>query len=181
MKPLQLARAYAAIGNGGRLHHASFVKGNPDEGVQVIDPAIARQLMTMMETVTGADGTARRAAVLGYRVAGKTGTSRKAAGGGYAAKRYAAVFVGLVPASRPRFAMAVVIHDPQGLEYGGGAVSAPVFHRVMEGALRLMDVPPDNIEQWYAAQQAREKTRPAAAPAPVVAADAAPAGAGVLR
>ncbi|KAA2284948.1 peptidoglycan D,D-transpeptidase FtsI family protein [Arenimonas fontis] len=154
--PLQLARAYAAIGNGGRLHKASFVKGARDEGVQVVDPVIARQLMTMMETVTGPEGTARRAAVLGYRVAGKTGTSRKASGGGYAANRYAAVFVGLVPASRPRFATAVVIHEPQGLEYGGGAVSAPVFHRVMDGALRLMDVPPDAIEQWYAARAARQ-------------------------
>ena len=90
--------------------------------------------------------------------------------------------------------MSVVIHDPQGLEYGGGAVSAPVFHRVMEGALRLMDVPPDNIEQWYAAQQAREKTNPTRSvggpsgpigpegPAtPVIAAEASPAGAGVLR
>ena len=165
--PLQLARAYAAIGNAGRLHEATFVKGSAGEGVQVIDPAIARQLMAMMETVTGPDGTARRAAVLGYRVAGKTGTSRKASGGGYAAKRYAAVFVGLVPASRPRFAMAVVIHDPQGLEYGGGAVSAPVFHRVMEGALRLMDVPPDHIEQWFAAQDARPADSLAAAPVPM--------------
>ena len=186
--PLQLARAYAAIGNGGRLHTATFVKGGGDEGEQVIDPAIARQLMTMMETVTGPEGTARRAAVLGYRVAGKTGTSRKASGGGYAAKRYAAVFVGLVPATNPRFAMAVVVHDPQGLEYGGGAVSAPVFHRVMEGALRLMDVPPDDMPAWYAAQAKRAPTTaavvpvppmalPTATPAVAPAAPAAPAGA----
>lgn len=164
--PLQLARAYAAIGNGGQLHEATFVKGGGKEGVQVVDPAIARQLMSMLETVTGPEGTARRAAVLGYRVAGKTGTSRKAGGGGYIAKRYAAVFVGLVPATNPRFAMAVVIHEPQGLEYGGGAVSAPVFHRVMDGALRLMDVPPDNIEQWFAAQAKRDAPKVAAAPAP---------------
>ena len=162
--PLQLARAYAALGNRGRLHEATFVKGADSASVQVIDPAIAAQLMTMMETVTGAEGTARRAAVMGYRVAGKTGTSRKASGGGYAAKRYAAVFVGLVPASSPKFAMAVVIHDPQGLEYGGGAVSAPIFHHVMDGALRLMDVPPDNIEQWFAAQAKREAAALAAAP-----------------
>src|SRR5690606_25485603 len=114
--PLQLARAYAAGGNGGRLHQARLVKGAQDEGVPAGDPAIARQLMTMMATVTGPDGTARRAAVLGYRVAGKTATSRKASGGGYAANRYAAVFVGLVPASQPRFATAVVIHEPQGME-----------------------------------------------------------------
>jgi cell division protein FtsI (penicillin-binding protein 3) len=100
---------------------------------------------------------------------------RKASGGGYAAKRYAAVFVGLVPATHPRFAMAVVIHDPQGDEYGGGAVSAPVFHNVMDGALRLMDVPPDNIEQWFAAPG----RKPAAATAAV--APAASPAAGALR
>ena len=167
--PLQLARAYAAIGNGGRLYEATFVKGGNKDSVQVVDPAIARQLMSMLETVTGPEGTARRASVLGYRVAGKTGTSRKAGGGGYIANRYAAVFVGLVPATHPRFAMAVVIHEPQGLEYGGGAVSAPVFHRVMDGALRLMDVPPDDIEQWFAAQAKR------AAPEVTAAAPVAPA------
>jgi len=164
--PLQLARAYAAIGNDGRIMTPTFVKGGAGEGEQVIDPAIARQLMDMLETVTGPEGTARRARVTGYRVAGKTGTSRKADGGGYAAKRYAAVFVGLVPATNPRFAMAVVIHEPQGLEFGGGAVSAPVFHRVMDGALRLMDVPPDDIEKWYAAQEARARKK---APVPRVA------------
>ena len=169
--PLQLARAYAAIGNDGRLMTPTFVKGGAGEGEQIIDPAIAQQLMDMLETVTGPEGTARRAAVTGYRVAGKTGTSRKADGGGYAAKRYAAVFVGLVPATNPRFAMAVVIHEPQGLEFGGGAVSAPVFHRVMDGALRLMDVPPDDIEKWYAAQEARARKKPAA---PVQTAGAAP-------
>jgi len=158
--PLQLARAYAAIGNGGRLHEATFVKGANGRPVQVVDPAIAAQLMTMMETVIGPEGTARRAAVLGYRVAGKTGTSRKASGGGYASQRHVAVFVGLVPASNPKFAMAVVIHDPRGTEYGGGAVSAPIFHHVMDGALRLMDVPPDNIEQWFAAQAGKRPVLP---------------------
>jgi cell division protein FtsI (penicillin-binding protein 3) len=170
--PLQLARAYAALGNGGRLHEATFVKGADAASVQVIDPAIAAQLMTMLETVTSTDGTASRAAVMGYRVAGKTGTVRKAGGGSYIAKRYAAVFVGLVPASSPKFAMAVVIHDPQGLEYGGGAVSAPIFHHVMDGALRLMDVPPDNIEQWFAVQA--KKNAAAVAAAPPAAAQMAP-------
>jgi cell division protein FtsI (penicillin-binding protein 3) len=94
---------------------------------------------------------------------------RKAGGGSYIAKRYVAVFAGLVPASHPKFAMAVVIHDPQGLAYGGGLVSAPVFHHVMDGALRLMDVPPDNIEQWFAVQA----RKPALAAAPAAAAPTA--------
>jgi cell division protein FtsI (penicillin-binding protein 3) len=154
---LQLARAYAAIGNGGRLIQPTFVKGANNPSQQVIDPALARQLLDMLEAVTAPGGTATRANVLGYRVGGKTGTSRKASGGGYAARRYSSVFVGLVPASQPKFAMAVVINDPQShdsagaLVYGGGAVAAPVFHRVMDGALRLMDVRPDDVQQWYAA------------------------------
>jgi cell division protein FtsI (penicillin-binding protein 3) len=154
---LQLARAYAAIGNECRLIEPTFVRGANNPSQQVVDPALAAELLSMLETVTGPGGTATRANVLGYRVGGKTGTSRKASGGGYAAKRYTSVFVGLVPASRPKFVMAVVINDPQSrdaagdLVYGGGAVAAPVFHRVMDGALRLMDVPPDNVQQWYAA------------------------------
>jgi cell division protein FtsI (penicillin-binding protein 3) len=173
---LQLARAYAAIGNGGRLIEPTFVKGANNPSQQVIDPALAQQLLGMLEAVTGPGGTATKANILGYRVGGKTGTSRKASGGGYAAKRYTSVFVGLVPASQPKFAMAVVINDPQShdaagaLVYGGGAVAAPVFHRVMDGALRLMDVPPDDIDTWLAAQAVAEAKRAKAnghAPPPV--------------
>ena len=136
----------------------------------------------MMQTVTEPGGTATRAAILGYHVAGKTGTARKATGGSYA-RRYVAFFAGLVPVENPRFAMAVVIDDPDTSRnmYGGGYVSAPVFQRVMDGALRLMDVPPDDIDTWLAAQaeadakRAREQGRatpPAAAPTPTPAAPA---------
>ncbi len=113
----------------------------------------------MMQTVTEPGGTATRAAILGYHVAGKTGTARKSEAGGYS-RRYMAYFAGLVPVENPRFAMTVVINDPDpsrgGSTYGGGYVSAPLFARVMDGALRLMDVPPDDIETWLAAQAAAE-------------------------
>ncbi|WP_407354097.1 peptidoglycan D,D-transpeptidase FtsI family protein [Luteimonas sp. R10] len=153
--PLQIAVAYAALGNGGRAIAPTFVKGQHNEPRQVLDPAIAQQIVSMMQTVTEPGGTATRAAILGYHVAGKTGTARKASGGGYA-RRYVAFFAGLVPAENPRFSMVVVIDDPDtsggGSTYGGGWVAAPVFKSVMEGALRLMDVPPDDIETWLAAQ-----------------------------
>lgn len=153
--PLQVAQAYAAIGNGGRLTTPTFVKRDPDAGGQnarqVIDPEIARSVLAMLETVTGPEGSARRASVSGYRVAGKTGSSRKASAGGYQ-RKYISLFAGLVPVSDPRFAMAVVINDPKGSAYYGGLVSAPVFHEVMDGTLRLMDVPPDNVEEWLVAQ-----------------------------
>jgi cell division protein FtsI (penicillin-binding protein 3) len=148
---LQLAQAYAAIGNGGRLVTPTFVKGGETPSKAVLDPHVAQQIMGMLETVVAPGGTAPDAAVLGYRVAGKTGTARYASEGGYS-KIYDSLFVGLVPATHPKFVMVVMVHDPKGSVFFGGLVAAPVFGRVMDGALRLMDVSPDNVQQWYAAQ-----------------------------
>ncbi|QCO68810.1 penicillin-binding protein 2 [Luteimonas yindakuii] len=186
--PLQLAVAYAALGNGGRMIAPTFVKGQHNEARQVLDPGIAAEVMRMMQTVTEPGGTATRAAILGYHVAGKTGTARKASGGGYA-RRYIAFFAGLVPVDNPRFSMVIVIDDPDtsrgGSTYGGGYISAPVFKATMEGTLRLMDVPPDDIDTWLAAQADAERKRRATAArqvpvrvgAPVAAATAVNAGA----
>ena len=164
--PLQIAHVYATLGNGGRAIAPTFIKGESGEGVQVLDPAIAREVLRMMQTVTEPGGTATQAAILGYHVAGKTGTARISSNGGYS-RRYNAFFAGLVPVDNPRFSMVVVLKDPDpSLGYTGGVVSAPVFRNVMEGALRLMDVPPDDIETWLAAQaNAGAGRRPAAAPA----------------
>ncbi|TWI02911.1 cell division protein FtsI (penicillin-binding protein 3) [Luteimonas cucumeris] len=169
--PLQIATAYAALANGGKLIAPTFVKGQVNESRQVLDAEIAREVMKMMQTVTETGGTATRAAILGYHVAGKTGTSRKASGGGYS-REYVAFFAGVVPVDNPRFAMAIVINEPdasRGYGYGGGYVSAPVFQNVMEGALRLMDVPPDDIETWLAAQAAAEAKRNGGKPVAVAA------------
>jgi len=90
-------------------------------------------------------GTARRAAVPGYRVAGKTGTAKKSFGrGGYAAGKYQAVFAGMAPATNPRFVMVVMIDEPRGKAFYGGLVAAPTFAKVMQAALRLYNVPPDD-------------------------------------
>ncbi|MDE1961358.1 MAG: penicillin-binding protein 2 [Xanthomonadaceae bacterium] len=145
---LQLAQAYAALADGGRLRQPTFVKGVLNPAVAVIDPQLAHTIVKMLETVVAPGGTALRAAVPNYLVAGKTGTSRQAVAGGYESK-YISLFAGIVPASNPRLVAVVVIHDPQG-GYFGGTVSAPVFSQVMTGALRLLDVPPDNVQHWYA-------------------------------
>ncbi|WP_367345089.1 peptidoglycan D,D-transpeptidase FtsI family protein [Stenotrophomonas bentonitica] len=176
--PLQIATAYSALGNGGKLIAPTFVKGQRNEGKQIIDENVAKEVVAMMETVV-TQGGAKQAAVLGYHVAGKTGTARKAGPGGYERGHYNALFAGVVPASNPRFATVIVINDPQAGKYYGGLVSAPVFHNVMEGALRLMDVPPDDIDSWLAAQQSGKMGHAAASlPTPppaeaVVAPDAA--------
>jgi cell division protein FtsI (penicillin-binding protein 3) len=177
VSPLQIATAYSALGNGGKLIAPTFVKGQRNEGKQIIDEKIAKEVVAMMETVV-TQGGAKQAAVLGYHVAGKTGTARKAGPGGYERGHYNALFAGVVPATNPRFATVIVINDPQAGKYYGGLVSAPVFHNVMEGALRLMDVPPDDIESWLAAQQSGKmghsaSVLPMPPPETVIAPDAA--------
>lgn len=145
--PLQLARAYTVLADGGRLKPVSLLKvKEPPPAERVMDEKVAREVVRMMETVTTDDGTASLARVPGYRVAGKTGTVRKhLPGGGYARNRYLSLFAGMAPASDPRLVMVVVINEPQSDVYYGGLVAAPVFQRVMGGALRLLDVPPDDL------------------------------------
>ena len=99
----------------------------------------------MLETVVESGGTGQRAAIRGYRVAGKTGTAERAIDGGYASNRNMSLFAGLAPASNPRLVMVVLIDEPQGAEQFGGQVAAPVFARVMRGALRLLNIPPDDV------------------------------------
>jgi len=156
--PLQLAHAYATIGAGGVKRPISFEKvTGPVPGQQVIDPKVAHELVQLMEQVVEKGGTATRASLIGYRVSGKTGTAFKSIPGGYSTDRIMAVFAGLVPASHPKLATVVVIDEPSrdtqegGILAQGGTVAAPVFASVMSGALRLMDVPPDDLENVPAA------------------------------
>jgi cell division protein FtsI (penicillin-binding protein 3) len=98
----------------------------------------------MLESVVTAEGaTGRLAAIPGYRVAGKTGTAFKAIAGGYSTDRYMAVFGGVAPATAPRLAAVVVIDEPGAGQHMGGQVAAPVFSKVVGGALRLLAVAPD--------------------------------------
>lgn len=143
---LQLARAYSVLGSGGILKPVTFVKTDElPKGRRVFAADIMQQILAMMEKVVEPGGTATRAAVANYRVAGKTGTAKKATSGGYADKRYQSVFAGLIPASAPRLAMVVMVDEPRGEEYYGGAVAAPVFAEVMTGAMRLLNIAPDAL------------------------------------
>jgi cell division protein FtsI (penicillin-binding protein 3) len=143
---LQLARAYSVLGSGGILKPVTFVKnGEMPKGRRVFAADLMHQVLAMMEKVVEPGGTATRAAVANYRVAGKTGTAKKSISGGYADKRYQSVFAGIIPASAPRLAMVVMVDEPRGEEYYGGAVAAPVFAEVMTGAMRLLNIAPDAL------------------------------------
>jgi len=107
----------------------------------------------MMKTVTQPGGTAVRAAIKGYTVAGKTGTVHRIGPGGYEANRYVSLFAGFAPATDPRIVAVVIVSDPRGGVYYGGAIAAPVFSSVVAGALRLMNVPPDNLPEVLVADR----------------------------
>jgi cell division protein FtsI (penicillin-binding protein 3) len=142
--PLQLAHAYATIGSFGIERPVSFLAvDGPVPGERVLDERVCRELVGMLEHVVSLEGTAPLAAIPGYRVSGKTGTAWKAVAGGYSTDRYMAVFGGVAPATDPRLAAVVVLDEPNAGEHQGGQVSAPVFSRVVGGALRLLAVAPD--------------------------------------
>ena len=155
---LQLARAYSVFANDGLLKPVSFLKlAQAPEGEQVMSAAVASQVRKMLESVISDKGTGKQAKVDGYRIAGKTGTVHKSGNsGGYAEDRYVAVFAGVAPASKPRLAMVVVVNDPMLGDYHGGQVAAPVFSKVMDGALRLMNVPPDDMQAITQRQAAND-------------------------
>jgi len=144
---LQLARAYTALADDGVLHSVSILKREVDhDAKRVFSVKTAKKVREMLEHVVKKDGTAYQARVDGYRVAGKTGTVKKAVAGGYADDRYLAVFVGLAPASNPRFVIAVMVDEPSAGKYYGGLVAAPVFSKVMAGAMRVYGIAPDKEE-----------------------------------
>ena len=143
--PLQLACAYAVLASQGLLRPISFVKVESTEvpGKQVISKEVAAQVLAMLETVVES-GTGKRAQVAGYKIGGKTGTAHVAIPHGYAADKYWSLFAGIAPLSDPQLVAVVVIKDAHG-QYRGGLVAAPVFANVINRSLRVLNVPPDDL------------------------------------
>ncbi len=140
---LQIARAYTTFANDGELLPVTLIKSKDmPVGQQIFSAATAKSVRAMLELVVQPGGTAMKAQVMGYRVAGKTGTAHKPGVGGYQDK-YIASFVGMAPASNPKYIVAVMIDEPSAGQYYGGAVAAPVFSAVMGATLRMMGVPQD--------------------------------------
>ena len=154
--PLQLARAYSVFANGGVQQPLSLLalEGESAPGERIISAQIAREVLGVLHAVTGDEGTARKARVPGFAVGGKTGTVRKVGPQGYIADQYVAWFAGIAPIDDPRIVTVVVINDPKGEAYGGGAVAAPVFSTITQGALRLLNIAPTETGELAAAAAA---------------------------
>ncbi len=149
--PLQLARAMAAVANGGRLlrpYVVAKVAGErgaerldgPFEQGQALTPVVAAQLEQLLAAVVR-EGTGRQAAIQGYPVAGKTGTAQKVVAGHYSHRYFVASFVGYAPIGDPRLVVAVTLDEPWPVYYGG-QVAAPTFAAIARQVLLYWGVPP---------------------------------------
>ena len=150
--PVQMAMAYGALANGGRLMEARLVRRlAPTDGDAVeYAPSVIREVMSpelamrisrvLMDAVE--DGTGTAAQLETFHVAGKSGTARAYVDGGYQAGRYFASFAGYFPADDPQLVLYVRLDSPQGTYYGG-ATAAPVTRATMEAALAARQTPLD--------------------------------------
>ncbi|NPA71808.1 MAG: penicillin-binding protein 2 [Gammaproteobacteria bacterium] len=142
---LNLAHSYLLFSNEGEMLPLSLIKlAEAPEGKQLVKREVANDVLEMMEAVVAKGGTAPKAQIDGYRVAGKTGTVHKTKKlGGYEENSYLSLFAGIVPVSDPEFIMVVLVNEPSRGIYYGGLVAAPVFKEVMQEALRLRNIAPD--------------------------------------
>jgi cell division protein FtsI/penicillin-binding protein 2 len=151
--PLAMARAYAAIANGGLLMRPRIVRAlynddgspayvyGPEVERRVISPNTARILRGYLRSVVLRGTGNPTARVPGYTTAGKTGTAQMVENGYYASGSYVASFIGYVPAERPKFVILVKIEKPRGVYYGS-TVAAPVFAGLARMAMLHAQVMP---------------------------------------
>ena len=146
--PLQLITAASAVANGGRLlkpHVVSEIRDSNNKVTKKIEPEVVRQVISeetsksmcsVLESVVR-DGSASRAYIPGYRVAGKTGTSEKQP---RSANKKIASFIGFAPANDPQVICLIMLDEPNGGQYFGGIIAAPVVHDVMKDTLDYLQV-----------------------------------------
>ena len=152
---LQIARAYAMLANDGKLTPLTIMAENmANQSTLMVPKSVAKSLTAMLETVVTTKGTARRAKIPSYRVAGKTSTTQKLINGVYQDDLHRSMFAGFAPASNPELVAVVMVDEPGAGHYFGGRVAAPAFREFMSKALRILDVPPDDI-QTVAARRAQ--------------------------
>lgn len=143
LTPLQLAQAYSVLATGGLKRQASLLRVDQVGAAErVVEERLADTVVDMLRRAVSVEGTATRAQIASYPVAGKTGTVHKVGPEGYQDNKYIASFVGMAPADNPRIVAVAMIDEPSDSHYFGGQVAAPLFSKVAEGALRLLQVPP---------------------------------------
>ena len=150
--PLQLLAGVATLVNGGEYHPPTLLARGPDEetpGVRIISTKTSDMMRGLMRLVV-TDGTGRKADVAGYEVGGKTGTAEKAANGGYRHKSVLSSFVAAFPMDNPRYAVLIMVDEPQATKEAHGFITAgwtaaPAVSRVIAQIAPLMGLMPKTV------------------------------------
>lgn len=145
--PIQLATTVSSLINGGRriTPHFGVAVLNPDgtEGEKLTYPVqegivsekTSREVREILETVVS-QGSGKNAKIEGYSVGGKTATSQTLP---RSANRYISSFLGFAPTENPQVLGLCIIHDPQGIYYGG-TIAAPVIRSIFENILPYLGI-----------------------------------------
>ena len=153
--PIQLVTAVSSIANGGILYQPRLVKQAIDtktgdveeypviEKRRVLSEKTAKDVLSMMESVV-AQGTGRKAQVVGYSVGGKTGTSEDGVNTG----KYVTSFIGVTPISNPQLVILITLYNPTG-EGGhqGGGIAAPIASQVLTDVVAYLNIERDNVKE----------------------------------
>ncbi|WTK09765.1 penicillin-binding protein 2 [Streptomyces sp. NBC_01530] len=154
LNAMQAASVYSTIANGGVRVEPTLVRGTKGadgrftpaaqpKKTRVVSARTAKTLAQMLESVVDDEqGTGTKARIPGYRVAGKTGTANRVdpATGKY--RGYTSSFAGFAPADNPRITVYCAIQNATSGSYFGGQICGPIYKKVMEFALKTLQVPP---------------------------------------
>lgn len=155
--PLQLITGVCSAVNGGTLYKPYLVSRVTSAGGTVIAERAPEKVRTTISAATSAkmreyltavvaSGGGNKASVAGYSIGGKTGTAQKYSGGAIAQGKYISSFIGFAPASDPKYAVLMIVDEPQGYMYYGSLVAAPYAGRVFEEIFDYTALPPDMAE-----------------------------------
>lgn len=157
--PVQMLMAISAIANDGQMVYPHVMRAMVTNGVQTTPPYLAVDMPVSAETAhrmtdmlaISLEEESSVALVPGYRVAGKTGTAEIPTASGYTSDVTNASFVGWGPAEDPKFLVYVWLEKPTSSIWGS-VVAAPVFRQVFTEAVRLYDIPPDDVRMKLSGQ-----------------------------
>lgn len=153
--PIQMLTTVSSIINGGRrvTPHLGVEmldkKGNTletysyKEGKDVVSEETSETMRMLLESVVS-EGSGKNAYIEGYQIGGKTATSQTLP---RSANRYIASFIGFAPADQPQVIGMVIIHDPQGVYYGG-TIAAPVLKDIYDNVLPYLGIEKEEMMRY---------------------------------
>lgn len=174
--PIQMVMSYLPFANDGYWmkpkilsHEVEAQTADNTSSRRVLSMATVKAMREILISVTeGKRATGTKAKIEGIKVAGKTGTAQKyEPGKGYDSKKYLASFIGFLPAEKPELLIGVMIDEPRA-PYYGGLNAAPVFKRIAERSLQIMDRVPKTEVAKNVTPQPKKNELPTLIPLPEI-------------